>query len=206
MTKKNIKTKDKILLEGTLLFCKYSYNQVTIKEISMKAACNIAAINYHFKDKKGLYLSIIEKAYLESVRYFNEETENLSCLEKIDAFIDTRLDSALAPLAKHSFSKLINQEIQSPSAVHGLITSKYINPMVEGLKFLIKEYLGLHTSPLQVQTIAFTIKSLCVGMHITMSQDNSFWQPHDNLTIKNEIKQFIISSIVNYKKQIGNQK
>ncbi|MCK5835286.1 MAG: CerR family C-terminal domain-containing protein [Lentisphaeria bacterium] len=206
MSSENSKTKSKILLEATSLFCQNSYSKVTIKEISVQAECNIAAINYHFKNKQGLYFDILEQAYLESIACFEEKTKNQPSLEKIKMFINTRLDSALSPLAKHTFTRLINQEVQNPSVVHELIVSKYLEPMLEKLKLIIKEYLGPKASALQIQTIAFSIKSLCVGMHITVVQDKLFWQPHESTVVKNEVKQFIINSIVDYKKQIGSSK
>ncbi len=189
-----------------MLFCQNSYSKVTIKEISVKAECNIAAINYHFQNKQGLYFAIIDQAYLEVVASFAQETENLSSLEKIEALLETRLESALFPLAKHSFSRLINQEIQNPSSFHEFIASKYLNPMLERLKLIIKDYLGSNASDLHIQTIAFSIRSLCVGMHITAAQDKSFWQPHDGLAVKKEVKYFIINSIIDYKKQMENYK
>ena len=202
----NQKTKDQIMLEATTLFCQNSFNKVTIKDISIKAGCNIAAINYHFKNKKQLYFDIFEKAYSEATASFDEETHKLTALEKIDAFIDRRLESALSPFAQHNFYRLINQEVQDPSPVNQLVASKYLKPMLERLKLIVRDFLGQNASELQIHTTVFSIKSHCVGMHITMAQNKTFWPPQDRSVIKNEIKQFIINAIIDYKKQIGNPK
>ena len=202
MSKDVNKTKGRILIEATELFCNNNYSKVTIKEISLNAKCNIAAINYHFQNKVELYCATIEQSYLETIDSFRQETVNLSDLEKLEALLDLRLDSALFPLAQHSFSRLINQEMQNPSPVHDLIATQYLKPMFERLKAIIKDYLGPKATDIQVQTASFMVRSICIGMHITAMQDEAFWLPHSQVSVKNESKQFTINSIINYKKQI----
>ncbi len=49
------KTKDRILEAACELFALKGFHSATVGEISRKAACNIAAINYHFGSKARLY-------------------------------------------------------------------------------------------------------------------------------------------------------
>ncbi len=58
------KTKDKILQEAKLLFSKFGYEGTSIRTIADKSKVNIAAINYHFKNKHGLYWSVLDSCYV----------------------------------------------------------------------------------------------------------------------------------------------
>jgi AcrR family transcriptional regulator len=203
MSKENLKTKSRIIKESTTLFGKKSYAEVTIKDICQKAQCNIAAINYHFGNKEELYCEIFEQAYQKTIQTIAKKTVNLPPRCELEALIDLRLESILFPTEKHSFSQLINQEIQTPSPIHQFITSKYLTLMFDRLKETIKACLGPSATPLQVQLSAFSVRSLCIGLNITIKQDQGFWHSQTPLTLKQEMKSFIINSVFDYKKQIG---
>ena len=64
-------TKDKILVGALKLFADKGFNAVSIREIAQTCDVNIAAVNYHFKNKDSLYLEIIK----ESLHRTEEELE-----------------------------------------------------------------------------------------------------------------------------------
>ncbi len=53
-------TKDKILEAANFLFAQNGYGGTSIREIASKASVNLAAINYHFKNKEQLYLKVFD--------------------------------------------------------------------------------------------------------------------------------------------------
>ena len=57
--KDGIKSKDKLLEAATEVFAEKGFREATILEISKRAQCNVAAINYHFKSKEALYERIV---------------------------------------------------------------------------------------------------------------------------------------------------
>ena len=48
-------TKEKILIAANELFAKNGFSGASIREIATMANVNLAAINYHFKNKENLY-------------------------------------------------------------------------------------------------------------------------------------------------------
>lgn len=55
----NKETVAKILFAAEESFSLYGYHGASIREITQKAQVNLAAINYHFKDKASLYCEVL---------------------------------------------------------------------------------------------------------------------------------------------------
>ncbi|MGH7929608.1 MAG: TetR family transcriptional regulator, partial [Candidatus Binatia bacterium] len=52
-------TEQRLLEAAGEIFAEYGYRSATVRQICEKAKANIAAINYHFGDKDGLYLAVL---------------------------------------------------------------------------------------------------------------------------------------------------
>ncbi|SMF22103.1 TetR/AcrR family transcriptional regulator [Pseudobacteriovorax antillogorgiicola] len=74
-------TKEKIIDTACQLFATSGFHGVSIREIAKEAGVNLAAVNYHFKNKEGLFAAILIRAKL----LFNKEVEALND-GKINAF------------------------------------------------------------------------------------------------------------------------
>jgi AcrR family transcriptional regulator len=64
----NDSTKETILKKSHKLFADKGFNGVSVREIAKECGVNIAAINYHFKNKENLYI--------ETIRSSMAQTEN----------------------------------------------------------------------------------------------------------------------------------
>jgi len=58
-TNPDIETPTKILLSAGELFASFGFHGTSIRAVTQKAKVNLAAIHYHFGDKKSLYCSVI---------------------------------------------------------------------------------------------------------------------------------------------------
>ena len=56
-------TREKIMCAATPLFAERGLEGVTIREICRAAAVNGALVNYHFRNKEGLYRECVERVY-----------------------------------------------------------------------------------------------------------------------------------------------
>jgi AcrR family transcriptional regulator len=55
-------TRDKLLDVAGRIFAERGYRATTIREICVAARANVAAVNYHFGDKLGLYTEVVQQA------------------------------------------------------------------------------------------------------------------------------------------------
>ncbi len=52
-------TRDRILKAAEAIFLEKGFQKATIRDICGAAQANVAAVNYHFQDKEGLYISVV---------------------------------------------------------------------------------------------------------------------------------------------------
>ena len=54
----NKRTREQILGVAEELFAEKGFSHTSIRDITEKAACNLAAVNYHFHGKTNLYIEV----------------------------------------------------------------------------------------------------------------------------------------------------
>ena len=65
-----VKTRQRLLVTASRIFAEKGYQDATVAEICERAETNIAAVNYHFRDKENLYLEAWRYAFQQDlVRY-----------------------------------------------------------------------------------------------------------------------------------------
>ncbi len=84
MTDKEVKdTKAKILEVAGKLFAENGFEGTSIRDIASEAGVNLAAVNYHFKNKNNLYCATFQMAYMRMSEEINSisKHENISTAE-----------------------------------------------------------------------------------------------------------------------------
>lgn len=91
-----INTQEKILDAAELLFAEHGFNSTSLRTITSKAGVNLAAVNYHFGDKKTLVRAVLDR-YLEA--FMPAVNEELVELNKRDKFsMQALFESLRGPL------------------------------------------------------------------------------------------------------------
>ena len=172
MAKKNAtahdnETRDRVLKAAARLFAERGFNHVSIRAICKEAGSNVAAVNYHFGDKLGLYRELIG-AIAEGM---NEG--KISALasgagrppeEQLRAYIRGFLHQLLGQNADDScwLDKLIARETAEPTAALDLIIEKGIKPAGAQLNKLVSEVMELPAHDSRVILTAGAIQGLCL--------------------------------------------
>src|SRR2546422_11553250 len=71
MKERDRETRERLLKAAARLFADRGSRKVTVREICRAAHANVAAVNYHFGDKLGLYREVLQLA-IDAMRATND--------------------------------------------------------------------------------------------------------------------------------------
>jgi len=160
-------TRNRLLKAAASLFGERGFNHVSVRDICREAGTNLASVNYHFRDKLGLYCELIGMV---------AEGMNRGKIAALDAgagrppedqlraYIQGFLHQLLDPNPKEDawMEKLIAREMMAPTPALDLIIEKGIKPSGERLLKLVSGVMGLPTDDHRVAWSASTIQGQCL--------------------------------------------
>jgi len=80
--------KQKILAAGEKLFTRYSYDNVTLKDLSREAGVNSALVSYYFGGKRGLYCGVLQDKFTKFLNTLDASSfAGLSPIESLRKFL-----------------------------------------------------------------------------------------------------------------------
>ncbi len=156
----------KVLLRAAgQVFADVGFRAATVREICQRAGTNVAAVNYHFRDKETLYLEVLRSALsTANVRYpFAREPEAEAPPERrLRGFVGNLL-ALIFDTGEHAWlGRLVAREMIEPS--HGLdvLITERIQPMVGQLRRLIRAVIGAACADETVRLCAVSVVSQCL--------------------------------------------
>src|SRR5258705_7289259 len=89
-SREDLETRSRLLNAAARLFAERGFARVTVRDICKKARANVAAVNYHFGGKDGLYQAVMGMA-METMQATTEAARaagrNLPPEERIRAYV-----------------------------------------------------------------------------------------------------------------------
>jgi AcrR family transcriptional regulator len=153
-------TRERLLRIAARLFADRGFKPVTVREICRAARANVAAVNYHFGDKLGLYREVLQLAVerLHSVTIEAKQAgEGRTAEEKLRQFIHIHLHRILDERSGW-IHNLVNREIVDPTAALDTLVDQGMRPRIEYLLSIVAELAGLPQTDARVQrSVASTI-------------------------------------------------
>ncbi len=147
------------------IFAEEGYPKATVRDICRQAGANIAAINYHFGDKKGLYLAVL-KHYQEIA--FQTYPPNLgiektqSPEEKLRAFIRSFLLRIMDDGRPAWFGKLLAHEFMEPTWAFDILVEETIRPSFQILTSIVAAIIGKGKKERKVLLSSMSIVGQCL--------------------------------------------
>lgn len=155
-----VETRSHILQTAGQLFALKGYGRVTSKEICEAAGTNIAAVNYHFGDKAGLYGAVLVAAHAQLVQLAELENIEHSAQEpsqKLRAVLTLFVERAANPSLSWGLSVLVH-EIMAPSRHVTAMLQVAVLPKVKIMLGLVAQLLDLPvTHPAVQRALAFVV-------------------------------------------------
>jgi len=135
--------KSRLINSAGPAFSERGYDAVGIREICQAAGVNVAAVNYHFGDKRGLYVACLRHAQACHVEEMSqpEWPADVTPADKLRAFIRTSLETKLDGERPQWHLELILREMARPTDACREIVEDYIRPTADALGVILRELL-----------------------------------------------------------------
>jgi AcrR family transcriptional regulator len=141
-------TREKLLAVAGPVFAARGYRATTIREICIKAGANIAAVNYHFGDKLGLYCEVVQQsarlAEFQAAQIVIDQNAPPEAI--LRALIRARLYSLFRGDRPDWHFRILAQELAQPTPALRRLVNKAGRPMFERVLELIGGMIGLPAS------------------------------------------------------------
>lgn len=177
-TAPNPDTRARILAAAGEVFAERGFHDATVREICQKADANIAAVNYYFRDKSGLYREVVLGACRDAHEQYPLQSAAAAgaamppdqrLLMFVRGFLKRMLDAGRPAW----FGKLLAREMVEPTEVLDLMVDQYARPNFTALRALVREVVGPGPSDADVRRAAFSIVGQCTAhkhMHAMISR------------------------------------
>jgi AcrR family transcriptional regulator len=153
-------TRSRLIEVATRQFAAVGYEHATIRTICREAHANVAAVNYHFRDKAGLYREVLESAFgvvNQTTGRAIDEGKGKAPEDKLRAYIRVHCEAILGSSGPDVLQRLIHREAQEPTPGLDDVLERTVTPRVEYLCGVVGELLTLPPSDPRVRLTAFSI-------------------------------------------------
>lgn len=145
MRQRDRETRERVLKAAAQLFADRGFKKVTVRDICRAARANVAAVNYHFGDKGGLYREVLQFA-IETMRATTDAAraagQGLPAEERLREYIRVSLCRATSAASAQWISRLIHREMNDPTPAFDTLVDQGIRPRIDDLSAIVAEMLG----------------------------------------------------------------
>lgn len=148
-------TRRRIIETALKLFAEHGFRGVSVRDLSAAAQVNVAAVNYHFGSKQGLYRTIFDTVLDEDEGCFARQIEEVTALlgragsdpVLLAAAVESLAGGVLRRLSAFEhlrwFSVLVARELAFPGELFDLLYRRRVEPVLQLLAQLVGTAWGL---------------------------------------------------------------
>jgi AcrR family transcriptional regulator len=137
-------TRERLIKVAEKLFSERGFSKVTVRDICAQARANVAAVNYHFGGKAGLYEEILRSA-IDAMRGTTEAArqagERCGPEQQLEAYIAIFLERVVAA-RENWIHQLMMREFSDPTPALDMIVQQVIRPRIAYLGGIIATLIG----------------------------------------------------------------
>jgi len=208
---KNDDTKERLIGAAGEMFAQHGFRSATVRKICSRAGAHVGAVNYHFRNKEGLYAAVLEHSHQSAVRKYPPDLglrEEATAEEKLRAFIHSLLLRILDKRIPSWHGKLMIRECSDPTNALNQVVQNSIRPLVTYLQSILRELInGGKTAEKEESEMIFLCAMSIVGqcLHyftgrqvIAALRPKSF-DPADIERIADHVMRFSLGGVRGYK-------
>lgn len=133
-------TRERLLEKAEALFAQRGYHAISVREITAAAKCNMASVNYHFRNKKNLYIEVFRSRWIPRERRMYEAFEkSVGCLVEptpelvIQSLARAYLEGPMSDEELGRHRQLIVRELNNPTEAFELVADQTLRPLFKKL-------------------------------------------------------------------------
>jgi len=167
-TTSDLKTRQRVLETAVEVFAEHGFRKTTVRDICKRANANIAAINYHFRDKEGLYTAVLQYAHQCACEKYPPQLGlhgDATLEQRLLAFVRSLL-LRIFDEGRHAWhGKLMSREMFEPTRALDALVENNIRPLAQQLESIVSGLLGIRTNSELVRLCTMSIVAQCVFYH-----------------------------------------
>ena len=188
-----------ILETAGRLFAAQGFAQSTSKEICTRAGTNMAAINYHFGGRDGLYEAVLIEAHRQLVSLDELMALSMASTDarlKLRAFLTHMVEMSAQPKAPWGF-RVVLREALSPSPAMPALIQRAVLPKAKLLRGIIGEIMGLPGDHPSVQRSLLLTVLPCLVMTVAPKDLSSKVLPalKDMQALADDLMRYVLAGL-----------
>jgi AcrR family transcriptional regulator len=157
-SRKSDATRSRLLKAASEIFADVGYDATTTREICVKAGANAAAINYHFGDKLGLYVAVLQDIIgPDDVRVQEEAMPQTKPELALRQFIEAMIENLFSTGSADQNSLIMVHELSSPTPALAQVVERIIRPRAKLLSELVFRYTGHPPASLETRLAVHSV-------------------------------------------------
>ena len=168
--------RQRLLKAALTLFAEKGFAKASTREIAEVAQCNLAAINYYFGDKRGLYQAVLTEAICDA----SGEEAAVGCAaggmlgaDDIGQALKDFFRAFLQPLKQGEKVRLVTKlhfrEILEPTGLMQEFCDTLIRPLHEAMRALLARHFQVSAEDAELVRLALAIQGM--GVYFFLAQD-----------------------------------
>lgn len=161
----DLETRERLLHAAERLFADRGFAHVTVREICQAAHANVAAVNYHFGDKLGLYKDIVQAA-IDRMRATNDAARRAGAgrapEEQLRSYI-VIFSRRLLAAGGDTLHRVIAREMHDPTPALDAVVEQGIRPRLEYVAGLVAAMIGCAPADARVLRSVASIQSQSIA-------------------------------------------
>ena len=145
MKQRDRETRERVLRSAAQLFADRGFKKVTVRDICRAARANVAAVNYHFGDKGGLYREVLQRA-IDIMRATSEAAraagEGQPADDRLRLYIHVSLCRVMRDGHASWIYRLVNREIADPTPAFDALVEQGVRPRLDDLSAIVADIIG----------------------------------------------------------------
>ena len=138
-------TRERIVAAAGEVFAEHGFRAATVRQITERAGVNLAAVNYHFRDKAELYAQVLQQAHGAATRLGQltaAARAGLSPAERLRLYVGTFLHYLLDPDRPAWHVRVRARELADPTPALDRLVDEGIRPMSAALCDILRDLTG----------------------------------------------------------------